>query len=74
MGPHSEHPSFLQLDRMRWDEGSEALRAHVAGCAACAAHLTRLAQPVAVPAWARGLEEAPSRGGHPGLAGASGEA
>lgn len=59
MSPQAEHPSFLQLDRLRWGGGSAELRVHVEGCAACAAHLERLAQPVATPSWARELEERP---------------
>ena len=69
MGPQSEHPSYMQLDRLKWDGGPEVLRAHVAGCAECAAHLERIARPVATPAWARGLEEAKPRGWRSWLAG-----
>jgi len=52
-----EHPSFLELDRMRWDGASESVRQHVAGCEACTAHLGRVERPVRVPAWARALEQ-----------------
>jgi hypothetical protein len=62
MGPQAEHPSFLQLDRLKWDGGPESLRAHVAGCAECAAHLAQVDRRVAVPAWARALEDAKPRG------------
>lgn len=57
-----EHPSFLELDRMKWDGASESVRQHVAGCEACTAHLGRVAPPVPVPAWARALEEERPRG------------
>ncbi len=59
MSPEVEHPSFLELDRLRWEGGPAAVRTHVASCAACAAHLERVAQPVDVPSWARALEQRP---------------
>lgn len=57
-----EHPSFLELDRLKWGGGSAAVRMHVAGCEACTAHLERVARPVEVPAWARALEQERPRG------------
>lgn len=52
----SEHPSFLELDRLALGHGPEAeAHPHVRGCAECQAHLARLAQPVSMPDWARTL-------------------
>ncbi len=46
-----EHPSSFELDALSLGHGPAALRGHVDGCAECAGHLARLAQPIAVPAW-----------------------
>jgi hypothetical protein len=48
------HPSFLELDRLAVDAAQPATRDHVAGCAQCQAHLSRLQHEVHVPEWVRG--------------------
>lgn len=57
MSSVQEHPSFLALDRAAAGPLPAELRAHVAACEACAAHLTRVQQREPVPGWARALEE-----------------
>jgi hypothetical protein len=48
------HPSFLELDRLAVNAARPATREHVAGCAQCQAHLSRMQHEVHVPEWVRG--------------------
>lgn len=54
MDPGS-HPSFLELDRSALGQGAPATAEHVRGCPRCQAHLRKLEEPLALPAWAREL-------------------
>lgn len=49
----SEHPSYLDLDLLAVGAGSEEVRAHVATCDRCRAHLTEVSAPEPVPDWVR---------------------
>ncbi len=51
----SAHPSFLALDQAAAGKGETATHEHLAQCPQCQAHVARLEQPVAVPAWAKEL-------------------
>jgi hypothetical protein len=49
------HPSFLELDRVPLHQAAPQTTDHVKGCARCQAHLRKLEEPIAVPAWATAL-------------------
>ena len=54
------HPSYLELDRFALGGGSSATRSHAENCPRCGVHLSRLAEPGPMPAWATRIEQ---RGG-----------
>jgi hypothetical protein len=52
----SEHPSFLELDRLALGAAAgPSTRSHVTECAACREHIARVQSSAEVPAWAARL-------------------
>lgn len=47
----SQHPSFLELDRLAASGVRIEDHPHLGSCPQCQQHLARLAQPVGMPAW-----------------------
>jgi hypothetical protein len=62
MDSPGNHPSYLELDRVRLGAASRETATHLEGCERCRAHLRTLEAPVPIPPWARELANTPKPG------------
>ena len=57
----AEHPSYLQLDRLAGGGDVDAqVRAHVAQCVECTAHVNEIRKTEALPRWLTALDDLPA--------------